>query len=118
MSAKNRYNVLITSYLEPEHIMRIREVDRDRLNVIFEPSLIGSPRYPADHYAHLDRSPEQEARWRRLLSEADILFDFDYSHRQELPDLAPGVCWVQSTSAGIGQFGRRIRMSAFAQHDI
>lgn len=107
MAEQRRYNVLITSYLEPEHVARIRAVDDERLNVIFEPELIGSPRYPADHYADPQRTPEQEARWQQLLGEADILFDFDYSHRQELPELAPQVQWVQSTSAGIGQYVRR-----------
>jgi len=104
---KTIYNVLITSYLEPEHIEKIRNVNPERFNVIFEPDLIGSPRYPADHYAILDRTPEQDARWNRLLGKADILFDFDYSHRQDLPDLAPNLCWIQSTSAGIGQFVKR-----------
>lgn len=107
MPDKEKYNVLITSYLEPEHVARIRAVDPERLNVIFEPALIGSPRYPADHYADPERTPAEEARWRELLGQADILFDFDYTHRHDLPDLAPAVCWVQSTSAGIGQYVHR-----------
>ena len=41
------------------------------------------------------------------MAEADILFDFDYSHRQDLPELAPNLGWIQSTSAGIGQFIKR-----------
>ena len=107
MHKKNRYNLLITSYLEPEYIEKISEVNPERYNVFFEPELIGRPRYLADHYASIDRTPEQEKRWKELLGEADILFDFDYSHRQDLPDVAPYVSWVQSTSAGIGQYVRR-----------
>jgi glyoxylate/hydroxypyruvate reductase len=100
----HRLNLLIASYLEPEHVERIRQVD-DRLNVIYEPDLLRPPRYPADHTgAPIDRSPEQEARWKQLLSEADILFDFDQTHREDLPSLAPRVRWIQGTSAGIGQF--------------
>jgi glyoxylate/hydroxypyruvate reductase A len=87
-------------------VERIRQVD-PRLNVIYEPALLAAPRYAADHYGVPNRSPEQEARWRQLLAEADILFDFDPSHRQDLPELAPRVRWVQSTSSGIGQFIRR-----------
>ena len=102
-NVKLQYNLLVASYLEPEHVACIRQVD-GRVNVIWEPDLLAQPRYAADHTgAPLQRTPEQEARWRELLGQADILFDFDYSHRQDLPDLAPHVRWVQSTSAGIGQ---------------
>jgi glyoxylate/hydroxypyruvate reductase A len=100
------YRVLIASYLEPEYIERIRQVDK-RLEVIYEPDLLSVPKYPADHYGVPNRTPEQEARWRALLGQADILFDFDYSHRLELPDLAPQLRWIQSSSAGIGQFIKR-----------
>lgn len=76
--------------------------------MIYEPTLLAAPRYGADHYGIPNRSPEQEARWRQLLTQADVLFDFDPSHRQDLPELAPRVRWVQSTSAGIGQFIKRM----------
>jgi len=101
-----RYRVLIASYLEPEHVARIRQVD-GRLDVVYEPDLLAKPSYPADHYGVPQRTPEQEARWRELLGQADILFDFDYSHRPELPELAPQLRWVQASSAGIGQFIKR-----------
>ncbi len=100
-------NVLIASYLEPEHIHTIRTVS-DRLNVIYTPGLLAPPRYPADHTNMLDRSPEDEARWRSLLAEAEVLFDFDHTNRPNLPDLAPRVRWVQGSSAGIGQFVQRM----------
>jgi phosphoglycerate dehydrogenase-like enzyme len=98
------YTVLICSYLEPEHVARIRQVD-ERLTVIYEADLLRPPRYAADHNGDpaLHRTPEQEARWRRLLGQADILFDCDPTHRADLPELAPKARWVQSTSAGIGQ---------------
>jgi glyoxylate/hydroxypyruvate reductase A len=100
-------NVLVASYLESEHVERIRAVD-PQLNVIFEPDLLRKPRYAADHIgAVAPRTPEQEARWRDLLRQADILFDFDHTHREDLPDLAPNVRWIQATSAGIGQFIKR-----------
>jgi glyoxylate/hydroxypyruvate reductase len=103
MPEVKKLNVFITSYFEPELVERIRQVD-PRLNVIYEPSLVAAPRYPADHYGVPNRTPEQEALWRKHLAEADILFDFDPSHRQDMPELAPRARWVQSTSAGIGQF--------------
>jgi phosphoglycerate dehydrogenase-like enzyme len=107
MANSPKYNILITSYLEPEYVEHIRQVT-PQVNVIYEPGLLASPRYAADHYGVPSRSPEQEARWQQLLSEADILFDFDPSHRQDLPELAPRARWVQSTSAGIGQFVKRM----------
>ena len=100
------YKVLVASYLEPEHVNRLRQVD-GRLQIIYEPGLLAQPSYPADHYGVPQRTPEQEARWRELLGQADILFDFDYSHRPDLPELAPQLRWVQATSAGIGQFVKR-----------
>ncbi len=102
------HNLLIASYLEPDHVAQIRQVD-PRLNVIYEPSLIPAPRYPADHTgAPLTRSAAEEERWQTLLAEAEIMFDFDYTHRAELPELAPKLRWLQATSAGIGQFVKRM----------
>ncbi|HSB79982.1 MAG TPA: D-2-hydroxyacid dehydrogenase [Candidatus Methylomirabilis sp.] len=100
----SKQTVLICSYLEPEHVERIRQVD-NRLVVIYEPVLLRPPRYAADHTGDpaVQRTPEQEQRWRGLLAQANILFDFDPTHRPDLPDLAPNARWVQATSAGIGQ---------------
>ncbi len=104
----NTHTVLITSYLESEHVERIRQVDPN-VDVVHEPDLLRPPRYAADHTGlAVERTPEQEARWQALLGQADILFDFDQTHREDLPDLAPNVKWVQSTSAGIGQFVKRM----------
>jgi len=103
----NRPTVLIASYLEPEHVERIRTEVSD-VEVIYRPDLLGKPRYIADHSAPVNRSAEQESEWQALLGNADILFDFDFSHRDDLPELAPSVRWIQATSAGIGQFVRRM----------
>ena len=98
--------VLIASYLEPEHVERIRSVD-ERLEVLYAPDLLRAPQYAADHKGlATPRTDEQEARWRDLLARADILFDFDMTHVSDLPELAPRVRWVQATSAGIGEFVR------------
>jgi phosphoglycerate dehydrogenase-like enzyme len=96
--------ILITSYIEPEHVERIRRVD-ERLEVIYEPELLRPPRYAADHNGDpaFQRTPEQERRWRGLLARAEILFDIDPTHRADLPDVARNARWVQATSAGIGQ---------------
>jgi phosphoglycerate dehydrogenase-like enzyme len=100
--------VLITSYIEPELVDRIRAVDA-RLEVFYEPDLLRPPRYPADHKgAPFERSPQQEARWLELLGQAQVLFDFDQTHLGDLPEVAPNVRWIQSTSSGIGPFVQRM----------
>jgi glyoxylate/hydroxypyruvate reductase A len=98
--------VLIASFLELPHVERIRAA-APSVEVLYEPALLPRPRHAADHVAPLRRSAKDEAEWRGLLSRAEILFDFDYTNSAELPELAPGVRWIQSTSAGIGQFVKR-----------
>lgn len=101
-------NVLIASFLEADQVERIRAVD-PRLVVVYEPELLRPPRYAADHKgAPRERTPEEEARWKRHLAEADVLFDFDQTHLEDLPELAPKVRWIQSTSSGIGPFVERM----------
>jgi phosphoglycerate dehydrogenase-like enzyme len=100
--------VLIASYLEPELVEQIRQ-EAPEVEVLYRPDLLGKPRYTADHNADPKRTPEQEAEWLSLLAEADILFDFDYTHLDDLPERAPKVQWIQATSAGIGQFVKRMR---------
>ena len=115
----SKYTVLICSYLEPQHVERIRRVD-DRLDVIYEPDLLRLPRYAADHNGDpaFHRTPEQEGRWQGLLARADVLFDFDPTHRADLPDLAPKARWVQSTSAGIGQLVRTYNYDRRMPHTV
>jgi len=109
MSGLSRLNLLIASYLEPEHVARIQAVD-PRVNVIYDPGLLRRPRYAADHTGvAVDRPPADEERWRGLLAQADVLFDFDYTNDAELPELASRVRWVHASSAGIGQFVARRR---------
>ncbi len=106
------HTLLIASYLEAEYVERIRQVDA-RLRVVYEPDLLRPPRYPADHTGKpVERSAEQGQRWLGLLAEAEILFDFDATHREDLPEVAPQVRWVQATSAGIGQFVKRMGYDA------
>lgn len=110
--------VLIATYLEPELVERVRRVD-PRLEVLYDPDLLWRPRYPADHHGlEFPRTPEQEARWQGLLGRADILFDFDPSHRRDLAALAPRVRWIQATSSGIGEFVRRMGYDTSMPHTV
>jgi phosphoglycerate dehydrogenase-like enzyme len=103
-----RLTVHIASYLEPEYIEQILQ-QVPQVEVVYRPDLLPKPRYNADHTAPIERTPEQESEWRTLLAQADILFDFDFSNRESLPDLTPNVKWIQTSSAGIGQFVKRMR---------
>ena len=95
--------IVIASYLEPHHVDRIRAVS-PRLEVVYEPHLLPAPRYVADHVGGaFERPAEDERRWTSLLAEAEVLFDFDRTHMEDLPERAPSLSWVQATSAGIGQ---------------
>jgi glyoxylate/hydroxypyruvate reductase len=103
-----RVAVVIASYLEPEHVARVRAVDA-RLDVVYEPALLPPPRYPADHVgAPFTRTAEQERRWREHLARATVLFDFDRANADDLPSLAPRLRWLQATSAGIGAYVARL----------
>lgn len=100
--------LLIASWLEAEHVDRVRRA-AGGMTVLHHPDLLRPPRYAADHKGRdTPRTPEDEARWQALLARATVLFDFDMTHLDDLPDLAPGVRWIQATSAGIGQLVRRL----------
>jgi len=96
---------LITSYLDPPLVEIIRK-RVPKVEVIYRPDLLYTPKHAADHTSVAPRTREQEAEWKRLLASAEILFDFDHSHIDDLPELAPKLKWIQATSAGIGQFVR------------
>ncbi|MDA0328315.1 MAG: D-2-hydroxyacid dehydrogenase [Gemmatimonadetes bacterium] len=105
-------HIVIASYIEPDLVERIRAAV-PALAVTYRPDLLSPPRYAADHKGQdRDRTPGQEAEWLALLHTATILFDFDRTHLDDLPEVAPHVRWIQATSAGIGQFVRRLDYAA------
>ncbi len=98
--------VLITSYLEPELVEKIRAGWAGE--VLYHPDLLPRPRYVADHGGDKpDLGPAGEERWRALLARAEICFDFDWWQPGRLLENAPRLRWVQATSAGIGGFVQR-----------
>lgn len=108
MSANEKLKVLITSYLDPSLVETIREKVPE-VEVIYRLDLLYKPRHATDHTSVPSRTPEQENEWKELLATADVLFDFDHSHMDDLPELAHNLKWIQATSAGIGQFVRSKR---------
>jgi glyoxylate/hydroxypyruvate reductase A len=96
--------IVITTWLDREHVEQIRTMNPS-VEVIYEPDLLIQPRFPGDHGAEMPNAPlsaEQEGRWLTLLKKATILFDIDRRYAERLPELAPNVRWIQSTSSGIG----------------
>jgi phosphoglycerate dehydrogenase-like enzyme len=93
---------LIASYLEPHLVQHIAAAE-PRARILYRPDLVPVPRYPSDHIGgEFTRTEEQEREWRSLLAQADILFDFDWTHLRDLPELAPQLRWIQASSSGIG----------------
>ena len=108
-STKERVTVLIASWLDPQHVERIASVDRDRIDVIYEPDLLPKPRYAGDHHApqRTLASAERE-RWASLLARAEVSFEFDWDQPADMLQRAPRLQWVQSTSSGIGPLLMRL----------
>jgi phosphoglycerate dehydrogenase-like enzyme len=111
-----KVKVLITFIIEPDLIKKIEEVD-PRIEVLYEPGLLSSPRYPCDqHGTPIQHTPTQEKRWLDLLSQTEILFGYVlHTNVRELPKTAPYLKWVQSPSAGVGQW---IKQTGFSDLDI
>jgi phosphoglycerate dehydrogenase-like enzyme len=111
-----RVRVVIGSPLEPELVEQLRAVD-ERLDVQFEPDLLATPRYPSDHQGAegFTRTPEQEERFTELVVGAEVLFGVPADSPQRLAwaiRSAPGLRFVQATSAGAGQQVRRAELTA------
>jgi glyoxylate/hydroxypyruvate reductase len=99
--------VLIASALEPEYVQRVAAVD-SRVEVLHAPELLPVPRYQADHHGPpRSLSGADTDRWRSMLSEAQVSFDFDWYAPSDMPANCPQLRWVQATSSGIGQFLQR-----------
>ncbi len=112
-------NIFIASPLEPEQVERIRAVDPERLEVVHNPEVLPLKRYEADHTgaANFRRTPEQQARWRRCLGRADVLWDFPPRNPDGSGGLAyvPNVRWIQATSSGVG---RRVEALGLLDSDL
>ena len=89
--------VFITSPLAHEHVERIRAVDPELLQVIYEPDLLRPMRFASDDIgAPFVRTADQERRWRENLARSEVLWDFPSGSEDETSGLAhaPGVKWI------------------------
>ena len=60
-----------------------------RVRVVWRPDLLGTPRYPGDHYPPIQRTDAQSAEWRRLLGEAEVMLDVDQPSAADIVRMAP-----------------------------
>jgi phosphoglycerate dehydrogenase-like enzyme len=110
--------VMIASPLEAELVARIR-VAEPRAEVLFEPDLLPTARYPADHRGDpaFRRDAEAEARWRALLDRAEVLFGIPDDTAEGLAAAVTGLPrlrWIHATSAGAGEQVRKAALPAEA----
>jgi phosphoglycerate dehydrogenase-like enzyme len=102
-----RVQVVIASPLEADLIDQLRSLD-DRLEIRWEPDLLPPPRYSSGYRgpASFQRNTEQEAGWRALISEAEVLFGIPGASPEGLADAVrtgPRLRWIQATAVGAGQ---------------
>jgi phosphoglycerate dehydrogenase-like enzyme len=98
-----RMPVLIASWLDRRHAERIAAAEPDRIELIYEPELLPTTRYEADHHGPPPAlTEEQRRRWQEHLGRAEVAFEFDWERPSELLKRAPRLRWVQATSSGIG----------------
>ena len=102
-------NVLLASPLAPELVERIAAVD-PRVHLVWRPELLGTPRYPGDDSPPIRRTDAQSAEWRRLVGEAEVMLDVDQPSAPDVVQLAPRLRWVQSSSSGVGEWIRRLKL--------
>jgi phosphoglycerate dehydrogenase-like enzyme len=102
-------NVLLASPLAADLVERIAAVD-PRLRLTYRPDLLGEPRYPGDHYPPIKRTDAQAAEWASLLREAEVILDVDQPSAPDIVRLAPRLRWIQSSSSGVGQWIKRLKL--------
>ena len=100
--------VMITSYLEEEHVERIRSVGEE-LEVLYREDLVPPPRWPGDHAGPPGwrRTEEGEREFLAMLGEAEVLYDFPRGCAGDLLQIAPKLGWVQGSMAGAGEVAEK-----------
>jgi len=100
-------HVVIAGPLQAELVESIGRVDA-RIQVGYQPDLLPPTRYPNDHGGVEDfrRTAENERRFREMIAGAEVLFGIPGDSPEGLAETvraAPGLRWVQATSAGAGE---------------
>jgi phosphoglycerate dehydrogenase-like enzyme len=111
-----RVPLVIATPVEPELVARLHDVD-ERLDIHFEPELLPPPRYPSDHRGDpgFERPPAEQERFRSLVERAEVLYGIPGDTPQGITwaiRTAPGLRFLQATSAGAGEQVRAANLSA------
>lgn len=97
-----RLRLVVALPLDPANARRLAELE-PRLDVVFEPELLGG-----------DRDPEAQAAYEALVDSADVLLGVPDSSGKALArtvDANPGLRWVHTIPAGGGQQVKAARLS-------
>lgn len=101
MSCRGTETLLVASYLEAEHVERIRSAWDGP--VLYEPDLLPVPQYASDHTGTPRAlTSDQMRQWRGLLGRAEISFGFDWWAPADMLRNCGRLRWLQATSSGIG----------------
>jgi phosphoglycerate dehydrogenase-like enzyme len=105
---KSPVKILITFHLAPELVNNIRSVD-ENLEILYDPTLLGTPRYLNDQHGEpINRSKEEEDKFRQMMAKAEVLFGYvPQGYQADVKKWFPKLRWNQSTSAGIGWGAKR-----------
>ena len=110
--------IFVSTPLEDDQVVRIIAAAEGRATVVHEPDLLPPIRYVADHKGCADfvRTPEQQARWKARLAEADFLWDIPPldSVQMTSTEWAPKLQWVQTTSSGVGPMIEKLGLATSA----
>ena len=105
-----RVRIVVTTHVEPHHLAAMAAVD-PRLDVVYEADLIPPPRYACDHALPAIADERARDRWLALLEDADVLYDFGPLPLADRLVEWPRLRWIQTTSAGVGEFARRVGLT-------
>lgn len=97
-----RPKILICSYLQEELAGQLI-ADTPEVEFVYRPELLPVPQFGADHWGRpRDLTPGQVHEWRGHLSQATIMFDFDWWQPRAWQEHSPKLEWIQATQAGVG----------------
>ena len=89
----DQIKILISFHIAPELVKKIKAVD-PRIQIIYDPSLLGKPRYLNDqHGAPIQRTPEQEHRFKQMMRDAEILFGYVPREYSDIKRYFPSLKW-------------------------
>lgn len=116
MTKRNQLDVFVATPLKPEHAQLVTELE-PRINLIYEPDLVGVPSAAGDYQGPLFKSmtAEQEQCYFELANQAQVHFGILRPSVLRKAVLGnPGLAWVQGNISGAGQMVKNAELPAEA----